>query len=874
MKRGTIWLLALLFLTAVVTAADAGDYEVRAIDRNPNPGQPAYVPGKVIVKFAPTMIAADRATLQTQYGLAVAYQSTKPGWFTVYDCTDPAATVAALKSEPGVIYAERALYRFTEGNVSIQQVPQDFFYGWQWNMEKIGMEQAWDLSTGEGVTVAVLDTGLNAAHSDFMTTSLAPGFDFADMDPDTTPVNMHGTHVSGTIAQSTWNAGYGCAGIAYKATVMPVKIFADGGGGAPDYVTANGIMFAADNGAKVINLSMGGYGYSNTLHDAVKYADAAGVLVVASAGNDNVPWDHYPSGYPEVMSVAATTIEDTKASYSNYGKVEIAAPGGDMWPGYPVYGPDPIPFIFQATSGCCTFSWYSGTSMAAPHVSGVAALVWAKNPGLSPAEVKSILTGSATAIGDDYYFGAGRVDAYAALMATPDTGTPAGWRKALGGKGWEEAFAVAPTADGGYVVAGSSWSYTHGHAIYDEDFLIYKLDAAGNKLWRKNYGGFDPDNATAVFQTADGGYVVAGTSESYRHSPGTWSGSSWDTDLLVYKLNADGSKAWRKNYGGEFPDGVMWGGMMLTDARPTPDGGIILCSSTLTYTYGGSPWADMNILVYKLDADGNKQWRKVYGGAGDDLGVRITTTSDGGYALVGMTDSYTHGDEDGIIYKLDAAGGKQWRKNYGGSEEDMLVSIQQTADGGYIACGGTQSYHSGVDDNDMLVYKLDANGDKQWRRNYGGSDDDMGIDIKQTSDGGYLMCGNTESYLNDNPWDWDSGIVYKLAPDGSKEWRKLYGGPAGGEYLYSLQLTSDGGFVMAGGSLSYGSGTAEYFHYHDFYEYMYMWFYYYGFWGYYQYPHWYYGGYYGYPYYTFGTFWHWLAGDFVVYKLDANGEWQ
>jgi hypothetical protein len=343
-------------------------------------------------------------------------------------------------------------------------------------------------------------------------------------------------------------------------------------------------------------------------------------------------------------------------------------------------------------------------------------------------------------------------------------------------------------------------------------------------------------------------------------------------DLLAYKIDANGNKQWRKNFGGAFPDGVMYGGQFLVDAKQTPDGGYILCSSTLTYTYDGSPWNDMNILVYKLNAAGQKQWRKHYGGMNDEMGVRIINTADGGYALCGTSDTYTHGDQDGLIYKLDATGGKQWRKNYGGSDDDFFTSIRQTADGGYVVCGMTQSY-SAMGDDDMLVYKLTAGGSKEWRKSFGGSGDDIGIDIRQTADGGYLVCGNTDSYIN-GPYDWDSAIVYKLNGAGQKQWRKLYGGAAGGEMFYSMDLTSDGGFVVCGGSWSYGSGDAEYFHYHDYWEFWYYMYYFFGYWGYYQYPHWYYGGYYGAPYYTWGTFNHWVSGDFMVYKLNANGEWE
>ena len=183
------------------------------------------------------------------------------------------------------------------------------------------------------------------------------------------------------------------------------------------------------------------------------------------------------------------------------------------------------------------------------------------------------------------------------------------------------------------------------------DFLVYKLDGAGNKQWRKNYGGVNGDYAFSIEQTADGGYIMAGDGSSY---------SNGNCDLLVYKVNAAGQKQWRKNYGGAYCE-------HMGTIQQTGDGGYILGGDSYSYTNGGT-----DLVVYKLNAAGQKQWRKNFGGVDYENIAHIQQTNDGGYMLFGDTRSYTHGpdDYDFIFYKLNAAGQKQWRKNYGGVEDD------------------------------------------------------------------------------------------------------------------------------------------------------------------------------------------------------------
>jgi hypothetical protein len=394
------------------------------------------------------------------------------------------------------------------------------------------------------------------------------------------------------------------------------------------------------------------------------------------------------------------------------------------------------------------------------------------------------------------------------------------WQKNYGGTMQEHPFSLygfpstnlIPTSDGGHLLFGQTLSYVHGTLGRDYDILLYKLDAGGKKLWRKNLGGMYWDFPKTVFQTADGGYLVAGQTMSFVH--GT---PNSDFDFLLYKLDAAGNKQWRKNFGGV-------GHEFLSTVEATPDGGYVLVGATASFTNGG-----FDFLVYKIDGAGKKQWRKNYGGVGIEpllfpyQDVRLAQTSEGGYALAGSTSSYYHGtsgDTDFLVYKLDGAGKKQWRRNFGGIYNEgsiATVEFQQTADGGYALAGSTASFVHGTSpgDIDFLVYKLDASGKKQWRKNYGGLQPEpyplpfSKIEFQQTADGGYTLAGSSLSYYS-GPSANPDFLVYKIDGAGNKQWRGNFGGgyyepppiPEGQEFR--LKPTSDGGYVLAGTSWSYG----------------------------------------------------------------------
>ncbi len=362
------------------------------------------------------------------------------------------AVTLAMNGGPGVAYAEpNYLYQ-----PSFDTRPNDQFYNLQWHYEAINLPAAWDIETGSGsVIVAVLDTGSTPAPDldgreisgfDMIASPTIAGdgngydsdpFDVGDSNGPQ-PSSYHGSHVAGTIGAET-NNSQGVAGVTWAGGIMHVRVLGIGGG--TNFDIANGILYAARltnaSGslpaarAHVMNLSLGGPGYSQTMQDAVTAARGAGTVIVAAAGNENSSTPSYPAAYSGVISVSAVGYEWTRAPYSNFHpSVDLAAPGGNVGvdlngDGYAdgVLSTKPDDQVNPINYG--SYSFYQGTSMAAPHVAGVAALMLSVNPGLSVADVESILASTATDLGQagrDNLYGEGLVNAHAAVLAASGGG--------------------------------------------------------------------------------------------------------------------------------------------------------------------------------------------------------------------------------------------------------------------------------------------------------------------------------------------------------------------------------------------------------------------------------------------------------------------
>jgi serine protease len=353
------------------------------------------------------------------------------------DAAKAGAILAALGTRPEVELAEHdAQVTLSPMEVVVAPpstadagFPNDPKYRHQWHLKQIGMPEAWKLADGNGTVVAVIDTGV--AYENFQKFHLVEdlagiqfvdGYDFVNNKAHGNDDHGHGTHVAGTIAQAT-NNGIGVAGVARNVKIMPLKVLSASGSGSVGGI-ADAIRFAADKGAKVINMSLGGPFPSRALKNACEYAHKKGVVIVAAAGNESRSRVGYPAGYPGVIAVSATRFDETTTFYSNWGKdVDIAGPGGDTRVDQDGDGlPDGV---LQNTIAIgdptkSDYFGYMGTSMASPHVAGVAALVVGEGV-TDPVEVETILTSTARKPKHGNYerdrYGAGIVDAPAAIRA-------------------------------------------------------------------------------------------------------------------------------------------------------------------------------------------------------------------------------------------------------------------------------------------------------------------------------------------------------------------------------------------------------------------------------------------------------------------------
>lgn len=318
------------------------------------------------------------------------------------------------------------------------------------------------------------------------------------------------------------------------------------------------------------------------------------------------------------------------------------------------------------------------------------------------------------------------------------------WKKTYGGTGDDKAFSVQITPDGGYIVGCTSNSIdgdiigNHG----DYDIWIAKLTSDGEIQWQKSLGGNGDDEIGSIQKTNDGGYIITGGNGA--------------SDLWVIKLSVTGDVQWQKGYGGsdyEFGDAIIQttdGGYALTGYSYSVNGDVI----------GGN--ANGNLWVLKLSNTGTLEWQKSYGGSGEDIGADLKQTTDGGFIIVGLSPSsdgnltVNHGQEDFWVLKLTTTGALEWQKSLGGSGDDWGLSIFQTADGGYLTGGFSSSndwdvtgHHGTTESSDYWLAKLSISGSLQWEQSYGGSAGQSAFSLLPTLDGGAIMAGTSASNNGD-----------------------------------------------------------------------------------------------------------------------------
>ncbi len=290
------------------------------------------------------------------------------------------------------------------------------------------------------------------------------------------------------------------------------------------------------------------------------------------------------------------------------------------------------------------------------------------------------------------------------------------WTKTFGGSSNDRGYSVQQTTDGGYVIGGYTSSYGNGSA----DVWLIKTDADGDTLWTQTYGGSSNDRGYSVQQTTDGGYIIAGYTESFGNG---------DDDVWLIKTDSNGDSLWTKTFGGSDGDYGY-------SVQQTTDGGyIITCTE---YSYG----MDSNIWLIKTDSLGQEEWNQIFYYVGNSEGRSVQQTTDGGYIIAGMY-SYL-----AILIKTDSLGNEEWHTSYfpSGSSSSWGSCVQQTIDNGFIFTGYSFMYD--VWTTDVLLIKTDSLGNEEWNQTFGGNEDDYGSSVQQTTDGGYIITGITTSFGN------------------------------------------------------------------------------------------------------------------------------
>lgn len=445
MTRNSLLFLGIVFSVIFVLCAQAIADDLILMNGSAPKGE--YVPGEIVVKFNPGVSEQQIAAINARHGAAVISTSRFAGFKRLK--VPKGKTV----SEMTAIYSRNPNVEYAEPNfiAHASLVPDDPLYKYQWHLQGINMESAWDVETGTSAVVAVIDTGVAyedhtetiqtkgrfsktvnySLAPDLADTSFVPGYDFVNDDGHPNDDQGHGTHVAGTIAQST-NNGTGVAGVAFDCSIMPVKVLDSNGSGTHTDI-ADGIYFAAVNGADIINMSLGGSSGSITLENALAYAYGEGVTAICASGNDgSATTINYPAAYDAYcIAVGATRFDETVAYYSNRGaSLDLTAPGGDI--NVDQNGDGYGDGIMQQTHDGKNYTafgyyFYQGTSMATPHVSGVAALLVASGVATTPDQVREVLQSTAKdkgTAGWDKDYGWGIVDAYAALNYASAPNTP------------------------------------------------------------------------------------------------------------------------------------------------------------------------------------------------------------------------------------------------------------------------------------------------------------------------------------------------------------------------------------------------------------------------------------------------------------------
>ena len=367
------------------------------------------------------------------------------------------------------------------------------------------------------------------------------------------------------------------------------------------------------------------------------------------------------------------------------------------------------------------------------------------------------------------------------------------WNRTYGGKSDDSVYSVSQTHDGGYIIVGQYNNFVKKGKIKKTfsindyyDGWIINVDAKGNPQWNKKLGKqMMIDWFTSLQETDDGGYILSGVSNS--------NDKGEDIDAWVVKTDINGIQKVSKTFGGKNDD-------KANSILKTSDGGYIIIggNSLQKNVYDGTN--NYDAWIFKIDNNLNEQWSNTFGG--NDEAKAVQETSDGGYLLTGTTLKTEDRGTDAYLIKVDAKGNLQWKQTFGGKYDDSSSSLLKTTDGGFIFAGNTHSKPTGKSDADAWLVKVDASGMELWSKTYGGQKDDVVTSIQNTTDGGFVLAGYTESLGNLD------ALLIKTDSNGDKVWSKTFGGD-NNDLVFSVQQTSSGAFILAGQTSSYGNGSAD-----------------------------------------------------------------
>ena len=348
-------------------------------------------------------------------------------------------------------------------------------------------------------------------------------------------------------------------------------------------------------------------------------------------------------------------------------------------------------------------------------------LLWEKNYGGEYHEFgqagQQAANGDLFVLGSTYSYGSGSFDIY--LVRLDQQGNRLSWAT-FGGEATDYGYDIAKTADGGLVIVGSTKSFGAG----ENDVYLIKLDASGNVMWSKTFGGMNDDEGKSVRQTSDMGYIICG---------GTFSSGAGYEDVLVIKTDAAGNLSWQRTFGGV-------GGESGSAIRQTPDGGYVAIGSTGSFGDGYS-----SVYVIRMDQSGSLVWSSTYGGLKADYGSSIEVTQDGGLVMVGSTASFGAGSSDAYMIKTDPDGYIEWERTYGGADDDRAYSVLESSSGGFILVGNSLSFSSSFD---VYAVMTDPVGGVVWSQSYGGSQSDYCQKILKDMDGNLVLVGKSFSYTS------------------------------------------------------------------------------------------------------------------------------